>query len=59
MWNSSVNSMIRIIITKNQGSDQYHITKTDLSNNTIIKDYDKDYSFNLTFLSLRGEMNEQ
>lgn len=54
IWNSSVNSMIRIRITKNQGSDSYHITTTDLSNNTIIKDYDKDYSFNLTFLSLNG-----
>ena len=54
IWNSSVNSMIRIRITKNQGSDSYHITTTDLLNNTIIKDYDKDYSFNLTFLSLNG-----
>lgn len=53
IWNSSENSSIRIRITKNQGSDSYHIITTDLSNNTIIKDYDKDYQFNLKF----GTMN--
>lgn len=54
IWNSTVNSMIRIKITKNEYSDSYHITTTDLSNNTIIKDYDKDYHFNLTFIPLIG-----
>lgn len=54
IWDSNVNSMIRIKITKNKNSESYHITTTDLSNNTIIKDYDKDYHFNLTFLTLNG-----
>lgn len=54
IWNSSVNSMIRIRITKNEYSDSYHITTTDFSNHTIIKDCDKDYPFNLTFITLNG-----
>ena len=54
IWNSSVNSMIRIKITKNEYSDSYHITTTDFSNHTIIKDCDKDYPFNLTFITLNG-----